>query len=152
MHRLYRAYPLDQRTEGGNALKSAVALVAATESAPNLLWESPSKLHANTLRNCLQGLMLVNRSQKRSRQLRSLIPSHIPSWSTLRRPVIRLVLPHLIKSASFSWPMKDCLQPSALGLSKILSVGGDARCKIRRSGVTTDVGFVPIALNEDDIV
>jgi hypothetical protein len=63
------------------------------------------------------------------------MPSHKPSWSTLRSEVIRLVLPQRIKSASLSCPINACLQDSALGESSSLSVGGDARCRIRRKGV-----------------
>src|SRR6266403_5362683 len=65
---------------------------------------------------------------------RSLMPSHIPSCSALRRPVIRFVLPQRRKSASFNWPINACLHASALGDSCSLSFGGVARWRVRRKG------------------
>lgn len=71
--------------------------------------------------------------------VRSLTPSHIPSCSAFLSPVMRLVLPHRMKSASFSWPMNACLHASALGDNSSLSVGGEARCKMSWSGVVWEV-------------
>lgn len=61
------------------------------------------------------------------KHIRSLIPSHSPSCSAFLRPVMRLVLPHLKKSASFICPINACLHASALGDSSNFSVGGDAK-------------------------
>lgn len=69
------------------------------------------------------------------KRVRSLILSHIPSCSACRRPVIRFVFPHRRKSASFSCPMNACLHDSMFGDKRSLSVGGAARCRIRRKGV-----------------
>ena len=67
---------------------------------------------------------------------RSLMPSHIPSCSALRRLVMRFVLPHRMKSASFNWPMNACLHESAEGGRRSFSVGGDARWRISFNGAT----------------
>lgn len=44
-----------------------------------------------------------------------------------------------MKSASFNWFMKACLQASKVGAKKSLSFGGAARCRIRRIGVAMEV-------------
>ena len=69
------------------------------------------------------------------RGVRSLIPSQSPSCSAFRRPVMRLVFPQRMKSASLSWPMNACLHASALGERSSFSVGGEARWRVRRRGV-----------------
>ena len=43
-----------------------------------------------------------------------------------------------MKSASFNWFMKACLQASKVGAKKSLSFGGAARCRIKRIGVAIE--------------
>ena len=122
-----------------------------------LLWVRSWKRRANSHQSCLEGVNPVchrrlspkSVSQASSKTTgfraqgpgdgqdsRSLIPSHIPSCSALRRPVMRFVFPHRMKSASLSWPMNACLQASAEGGSRSFSVGGDARWRISFNGAT----------------
>jgi hypothetical protein len=49
-----------------------------------------------------------------------------------------------MKSASFNWFMKACLQASNVGAKKSLSFGGAARCRIRRIGVAIEVEGVGV--------
>jgi hypothetical protein len=44
-----------------------------------------------------------------------------------------------MKSASFSWFMKACLQASIVEDKKSLSLGGAARCRMSLMGVAIDV-------------
>ena len=67
------------------------------------------------------------------------MPSHKASWSAIRREVILLVLPHRMKSASFNWFIKACLQESIVDDKNSLSFGGAARWRIKRIGVAEDV-------------
>lgn len=83
------------------------------------------------------------RGEDRRIHSRSRMPSHIPSWSALRRPVMRLVFPHRMKSASLSWPMNACLHASADGGRRSFSVGGDARWRMSLSGVISRSGLLP---------
>lgn len=54
------------------------------------------------------------------------------------------MFPHRMKSASFNWFMKACLQASNVGAKKSLSFGGAARCRIRRIGVAIEVEGVGV--------
>ena len=57
-----------------------------------------------------------------------------------------------MKSASFNWFMNACLQASSVGAKNSLSLGGAARCRIRRIGVAMDVEGVGMERNEVVIV
>lgn len=82
------------------------------------------------------------KKKEKKKDSRSLRASQIPSCSAFLNPVTRFVLPHLRKSASFSWAIKDCFRASwfaALGRPLSAPPKG-TRCRVRRSG-TVGCGY-----------